>query len=191
VIERIRRSAETVSALPPTAERLVELKSSIEAMKAEAIIELGAAQVSVPVVKVTAASLKRVLGCATAQKWQARAGELFNSTGRHKNWSPGRAGAAAAALKVAGARRESGIQGPVLLHASRAAIAGHRPATTKHASRAVNVATRRHTHIGAHDVRDEISIGQPKATARRRARRSDRGAGCADRLSDPRFGRDT
>jgi hypothetical protein len=53
----------------------------------------------------------------------------------------------------------------------------------------------RHAHIDAHhhpdDVRDEISIGQPKATARRRARRSDRGAGCADRLSDRLFGRDT
>jgi ethanolamine utilization protein EutA (predicted chaperonin) len=78
-------------------------KSSIEAIKAEAIIELAAAQSSLPVVKVTAASLKRVLGCATAQKWQARAGELFNSTGRHKNWSHGAAGAAAAALKVGGA----------------------------------------------------------------------------------------
>jgi hypothetical protein len=88
-------------------------KSSIEAIKAEAITELAAAQSNLPVVKVTAASLKRVLSCAAAQKWQARAGELFNSMGRHKNWSQGAAGAAAAALKVAGERRESGPQDSV------------------------------------------------------------------------------
>ena len=77
-------------------------KSSVEAIKAEAIIELAAAESGLPVVKVTAASLKKVLGCAIGQKWQARAGERFNGTGRHKNWSQGAAGAAAAALKVAG-----------------------------------------------------------------------------------------
>ena len=77
-------------------------KSSIEAIKAEAITELAAAESGLPVVRVTAASLKKALGCATGQKWQARAGERFNRTGRHKNWSLGAAGAAAAALKVAG-----------------------------------------------------------------------------------------
>ena len=77
-------------------------KSSIEAIKAEAIVELAAAESGLPVVKVTAASLKSALGCATGQKWQARAGERFNRTGRHTHWSPGAAGAAAAALKVAG-----------------------------------------------------------------------------------------
>ena len=77
-------------------------KSSLEAIKAEAITELAAAESALPVVKVTAASLTKVLGCAAGQKWQARAGERFNPTGRHKNWSPGAAGAAAAALKVAG-----------------------------------------------------------------------------------------
>jgi ethanolamine utilization protein EutA (predicted chaperonin) len=80
-------------------------KSSLEAIKAEAVTELAAAVSGVPVVRVTAASLKKVLGCATGQKWQARAGERFNPTGRHKNWSQGAAGAAAAALKGAG--RES------------------------------------------------------------------------------------
>jgi hypothetical protein len=54
------------------------------------------------VVKVAAASLKKALGCATGQKWQARAAQRFNPTGRHKKWSQGAAGAAAAALKVAG-----------------------------------------------------------------------------------------
>jgi hypothetical protein len=76
-------------------------KSSVESIKAEAIIELAAAEIGVPVVKVTAVSLKRVLGCAIGQKWQARAAERFNPTGRHKNWSRAAAGAAAAAFKVA------------------------------------------------------------------------------------------
>ena len=77
-------------------------KSSVESIKAEAITELAAAESGVPVVKVTAASLKKVLGCATGQKWQARAAERFNPKGYHKNWSHGAAGATAAALKVAG-----------------------------------------------------------------------------------------
>ena len=77
-------------------------KSAIEAIKAEAITELAAAESGLPVVRVTAASLKKVLGCAAGQKWPARAEERFNPTGRHENWSKGAAGAAAAALKVAG-----------------------------------------------------------------------------------------
>jgi hypothetical protein len=76
-------------------------KSSVEAIKAEAITELAAAESGLPVVRVTAASLKRTLGCATGQTWQARAGERFNPVGRQKNWSKGAADAAAAALKVA------------------------------------------------------------------------------------------
>jgi hypothetical protein len=77
-------------------------KSSIEAIKAEAITEVAAAESGLLVVRVTAASLKRILGCAPGQKWQARAGERFNPTGRHKDWSKGAAGAAAAAFEVAG-----------------------------------------------------------------------------------------
>ena len=76
-------------------------KSSVEAIKAEAITELAAAKSGLPVVRVTAASLKKVLGCSAGQKWQARAAERFNPTDRHKNWSKGAAGATAAALKVA------------------------------------------------------------------------------------------
>ena len=76
-------------------------KSSVEAIKAEAITELAAAESGLPIVKVTAASLKKVLGCAAGQKWQARAAERFNPTGRFGNWSQGAAGATAAALKVA------------------------------------------------------------------------------------------
>ena len=76
-------------------------KSSVEAIKAEAITELAAAESGVPVVRVTAASLKKALGCATGEKWHARAAARFNPAGRQKNWSRGAAGAAAAALKVA------------------------------------------------------------------------------------------
>src|SRR5688572_15644936 len=57
-------------------------KSAVEAIKAEAITELAAAECGLPVVKVTAASLKKVLGCATGEKWQACAGERFNPAGR-------------------------------------------------------------------------------------------------------------
>ncbi|MBA3272032.1 MAG: hypothetical protein H0T71_16125 [Acidobacteria bacterium] len=75
-------------------------KASVEAIKAEAVTELAAAQTGVPVVRVTAASLKKAVACAPGQKWQARAAELLNPTGAHQNWSKGAAGAAAAALKV-------------------------------------------------------------------------------------------
>lgn len=77
-------------------------KASVEAIKAEAITELAAAESGLPVVRVTAASLKKVLGCATGQKWQARAEERFNPTGRYQHWTKGAAGAVAAALKVVG-----------------------------------------------------------------------------------------
>jgi hypothetical protein len=76
-------------------------KSSVEAIKGEAITELAAAKSGLPVVRVTAASLKKVLGCATGQKWQACAEERFNPENRRKNWSQGAAGAAAAAFKMA------------------------------------------------------------------------------------------
>src|ERR1700682_768257 len=93
-------------------------KSSVEAIKGEAITELAAAESGLRVVRVTAASLKKVLGCAPGQKWQGRAEERFNSAGRHKNWSQGAAGAAAAALKIAEGqptetgRREFGVPTP-------------------------------------------------------------------------------
>lgn len=91
-----RRS--TIALLGSSAGRF---KSSVEAIKAEAITEIAAATTGVPVVMVTAASLPKMLGCMRGQKWQARAAERFNSTGRYKNWSQGAAGASAAALKVA------------------------------------------------------------------------------------------
>jgi len=76
-------------------------KSSVEAIKGEAITELAAAKSGLPVVRVTAASLKKVLGCAPGQKWQARAEERFNPGNNRKNWSHGAVGAAAAAFKIA------------------------------------------------------------------------------------------
>jgi hypothetical protein len=76
-------------------------KSSIEAIKGEAITELAAAKIGLPIIKVTAASLKKVLGCAPGQRWQARAEERFNPGSSRKNWSDGVPGAAAAAFKIA------------------------------------------------------------------------------------------
>jgi len=92
-----KRRPSTIALLGSSSGRF---KSSVEAIKAEAITELAAAESGLPVVRVSAASLKKVLGCATGEKWQARAGARFNPTGRHKNWSQGAAGAGAAALKV-------------------------------------------------------------------------------------------
>lgn len=94
-----KRRRSTIALLRSSSGRF---KSSLEAIKAEAITEVAAAESGLPVVRVTAASLRRILGCAPGQKWQARAGERFNPTGRHKDWSTGVAGAAAAALEVAG-----------------------------------------------------------------------------------------
>jgi hypothetical protein len=75
-------------------------KSSVEAIKAEAIAELAAAESGFLIVRVAAASLKKTLGCAASEKWRVRAEKRFNPAGRQRNWSPGSAGAAAAALKV-------------------------------------------------------------------------------------------
>ncbi len=76
--------------------------SCLEAIKGEAMVELAASQRGLRVVKVAPQSLKRALGCAADQKWQDRAGELFNPHGSRSNWSRGAAGAVAVAFKVAG-----------------------------------------------------------------------------------------
>jgi hypothetical protein len=76
--------------------------SCLEAIKAEAIIELAASQRGLRVLKVAPQSLKRTLDCATDQKWRDRAEEMFNPDGKHRNWSKGAAGAVAVAFKVAG-----------------------------------------------------------------------------------------
>ena len=96
---RARGRRSTVALLASSSGRF---KSSVAAIKAEAVTELAAAKRGLPVVTVTPASLKRALGCAAGEKWQARAGERFNPKSRHQGGSKGAAGAAAAALKVAG-----------------------------------------------------------------------------------------
>ena len=77
--------------------------SCLEAIKGEAMIELAASQRGLRVVKIAPQSLKKTLGSAKDQKWQHRAGELFNPDGKRPNWSKGAAGAVAAAFKAAGA----------------------------------------------------------------------------------------
>jgi hypothetical protein len=76
--------------------------SCLEAIKGEAMIELAASQRGLRVVKIAPQSLKKTLGSAKDQKWQHRAGELFNPDGKRPNWSKGAVGAVAAAFKVAG-----------------------------------------------------------------------------------------
>jgi len=75
--------------------------SCLEAIKGEAMIELAASQRGLRVVKIAPQSLKKTLGCAKDQKWQDRAGELFNPDGKRPNWSKSAAGAVAVAFKVA------------------------------------------------------------------------------------------
>jgi hypothetical protein len=100
IFERGGTSRRSIIALLASASG--RFKSSIEAIKAEAITELAAVESGLPLVRVTVVSVKGALGCATGQTWQARAAERFNPTGRYANWSQGAAGATAAALKVAG-----------------------------------------------------------------------------------------
>lgn len=101
-----KRRGSTIALLASSSGRF---KSSVEAIKAEAITELAAAESGLPIVRVTVASLKKALGCAKAQTWQACAAERFNPTGRFDNWSQGAAGATAAALKVDGGPRPQAV----------------------------------------------------------------------------------
>lgn len=75
--------------------------SCLEAIKAEAMIELAAAQCGRPIIKVVPQSLKKPLGGPPEQKWRERAAELFNPDGKRPHWSKGAAGAVAVAYKVA------------------------------------------------------------------------------------------
>jgi len=75
--------------------------SCLEAIKAEAVIEIAASQNSVDLFKVAPQSLKKALTCASDQKWRDRAAELFNSEDQHDKWSKGHAGAVSVAFKVA------------------------------------------------------------------------------------------
>ena len=75
--------------------------SSIEAVKAEAVVQLAAHECGFTVVAVKPQSLKSALGCDKGEQWQAKSKELFNGDGTHKYWSQGANGAAAAAFKAA------------------------------------------------------------------------------------------
>ena len=75
--------------------------SSLEAVKAEALVQLGAHDCGFTVVAVKPQSLKTALGCENGEKWQTKAKEMFNGNGAHKHWSQGANGAAAAAFKAA------------------------------------------------------------------------------------------
>lgn len=77
--------------------------SGLEAIKAEAMIELATTQLGLRIVKVAPQSLKKTLGGGPKQKWRDRAGELFNPDGKRRHWSKGAAGAVSVAFKVAGA----------------------------------------------------------------------------------------
>lgn len=75
--------------------------SCLEAIKAEAMVELAATQHGLGIVKVPPQSLKKALGGPPEQKWRERALELFNRDGKRRHWSKGAAGAVAVAFKVA------------------------------------------------------------------------------------------
>lgn len=75
--------------------------SGLDAIKAEAMIELAATQCDRRIIKVAPQSLKKPLGGPPEQKWRERAAELFNPDGKRRHWSKGAAGAVAVAYKVA------------------------------------------------------------------------------------------
>jgi hypothetical protein len=75
--------------------------SSIEAIKAEGIVELVAtSELMLKLKRVAPQGLPSTLKCTPGQKWQARAKQLFNPNGEIKYWN-GIDGAVAAAYKAA------------------------------------------------------------------------------------------
>jgi hypothetical protein len=75
--------------------------SSLEAIKAEAIVELVCHVLQINVTHVKPQSLKSALGCSSKEKWQAKSKELFNRDGKFKYFNKGSDGAVAAAYKDA------------------------------------------------------------------------------------------
>jgi hypothetical protein len=73
-----KRRRSTIALLGSSSGRF---KSSVEAIKAD-IIELAAAESGLPVVRVRAASLKKVLGCAAGEKQKEMVGLSARSTPR-------------------------------------------------------------------------------------------------------------
>jgi Holliday junction resolvasome RuvABC endonuclease subunit len=74
--------------------------ASVEAIKAEAIVELSAHQKGLPISMVAPQSLKKALVCGSGEKWQDKSKLMFNSDGQHKYWSQGANGAVCAAYKL-------------------------------------------------------------------------------------------
>lgn len=93
-----RRADSTIALLKCSSGRF---GSCLEAIKAEAMVELAAMRGGLRIIKVAPQSLKKTLGATPEQKWQDRAAELFNPDGKQRHWSKGGAGAVAVAFKVA------------------------------------------------------------------------------------------
>lgn len=74
--------------------------SSVEAIKAEAVVELIASQLEIEFVRVAPQSLPGALGCAKGEKWQQKAKALFNPDKSWQYWT-GTDGAVSAAYKAA------------------------------------------------------------------------------------------
>ena len=75
--------------------------SSVEAIKAEAIMELVAvSELALDLKRVAPHGFPKVLNCDPGQKWQQRAKQRFNPDGEIKHWS-GTDGAVCAAYKAA------------------------------------------------------------------------------------------
>lgn len=75
--------------------------SSIEAIKAEAMLELVCDNLGIEISYVKPQSLKSTLGCVDKEPWQKKAKELFNSSGSFKYFNKGSDGAVAVAFKGA------------------------------------------------------------------------------------------
>ena len=74
--------------------------SSVEAVKAEAIVELVAAsELTLGLQRIAPQGLPKALKCGSGEKWQARARQLFNLKGEIKHWN-GTDGAVCAAYKA-------------------------------------------------------------------------------------------
>lgn len=78
-----------------------KMSASSAAFKAEGIVQMLCAELSIQYEFVTPQSLKNALGCEKTEKWQVRAKALLNPNGAIKQWtSKGVQGAAAAAYKA-------------------------------------------------------------------------------------------
>jgi hypothetical protein len=75
--------------------------SSVEAIKAEAIVELICDALSLSISQVKPQSLKSALECEKGERWQTKAKDMFNPEGKFPYFSKGSDGAVTAAFKIA------------------------------------------------------------------------------------------